>query len=89
MVWINYFSRVVMYAAAWAHTSPAARAQQDRAALEADRSEYAMKGARRGQVRETPLGRRSRFGPKAAFAAGGASMLGLVALVRRRPSDDG
>lgn len=25
LVWINYFSRVVMLAAAWAHTSPAAR----------------------------------------------------------------
>ena len=27
LVWINYFSRVVMYAASWAHTSPAARAE--------------------------------------------------------------
>ncbi|MBO0847554.1 MAG: YihY/virulence factor BrkB family protein, partial [Nocardioides sp.] len=26
LIWINYFSRIVMYAAAWAHTSPAARA---------------------------------------------------------------
>ena len=26
LVWINYFSRVVLYAAAFAHTSPAARA---------------------------------------------------------------
>ena len=26
VVWINYFSRVVMYAAAWAYTTPAARA---------------------------------------------------------------
>ena len=26
VVWINYFSRVVLYAAAWAYTSPAARA---------------------------------------------------------------
>jgi len=25
LVWINYFSRVVMFAAAWTHTSPAAR----------------------------------------------------------------
>jgi membrane protein len=29
LVWINYFSRVVMYAASWAHTSPAARADRD------------------------------------------------------------
>ncbi len=27
LVWINYFSRVVMYAASWAHTSAAARAE--------------------------------------------------------------
>ena len=26
LVWINYFSRVVMYAASWAHTSRPARA---------------------------------------------------------------
>lgn len=29
LVWINYFSRVTLYAAAWAHTSPAARAERD------------------------------------------------------------
>lgn len=28
LVWINYFSRVVMYAAAWAHTHPEARAEE-------------------------------------------------------------
>jgi membrane protein len=29
LVWINYFSRVILYAAAWAHTSPLARAERD------------------------------------------------------------
>ena len=29
MVWINYFSRVVVLSAAWAHTSPEARAIRD------------------------------------------------------------
>ena len=33
LVWINYFSRIVMYAAAWAHTSRSAR---DRARRRAD-----------------------------------------------------
>lgn len=35
LVWINYFSRVILYAAAWAHTSPVARDERDarRAAL--------------------------------------------------------
>ena len=84
VVWINYFSRVVLYAAAWAHTTPAARAQHDREQLEADRSEMAMKELAHVQLRETPPESSSRVGPKAAFAAGGASMLGLVALLRRR-----
>ena len=30
LIWINYFSRVVMYAAAWAYTSPSARAARER-----------------------------------------------------------
>jgi membrane protein len=38
LVWINYFSRVVLYAAAWVHTSAAARGQRERAVLEADRA---------------------------------------------------
>ena len=29
LVWINYFSRVVVLSAAWAHTSPEARAVRD------------------------------------------------------------
>ena len=35
VVWINYFSRVVVYAAAWAHTSARARAAGESAAVEA------------------------------------------------------
>ena len=84
VVWIYYFSRVVMYAAAWAHTSREARAQHDREALEADRTEYAMKELTTVELRETPTATSSRLSPKSAFAAGGASMLGLVALLRRR-----
>lgn len=84
VVWIYYFSRVVMYAAAWAHTTRAAREQRERAALEADRTEYAMKEITQVELRETPATSSSRVGPKAAFAAGGATALGLVALARRR-----
>lgn len=87
VVWMNYFSRVVLYAAAWAHTAPEARALRERAALERDRREYQMKELTRVELRETAPTASSRFGPKAAFAAGGASMLGLVALVRRRKDD--
>ncbi len=87
VVWINYFSRVVLYAAAWAHTTPAARAQRDRERLEADRSEMRMKELAHVQLRETPPSASRRVGPRSAFAAGGASMLGLVALLRRRKDD--
>jgi len=85
VVWINYFSRVVMYSAAWADTSRAARAQREREALEADRTEMGMMELAQVQLRETPPapeGRLRRQG--AAFAAGSASMLGLLALARRR-----
>jgi membrane protein len=86
LVWIYYFSRVVMYAAAWAHTSSGARAQREREALYADRSEEQMEELAEVTLRETPR-RRSRVSPGAAFAAGGASMLGLVAIARRRKED--
>jgi len=84
VVWIYYFSRVVMYAAAWAHTSAAARAQREREALHADRTEEQMRELAEVPLREAPAGERSRVSPGAAFAAGGVSMLGLVAVVRRR-----
>jgi membrane protein len=35
LIWINYFSRLVMYAAAWAYTSPAALAQRTTEAMRA------------------------------------------------------
>ena len=87
LVWIYYFSRVVMYAAAWAHTAAAAREQREREALHADRTEEQMKELAEVPLRETPARSTSRVSPKAAFAAGGASMLGLVALARKRKED--
>ena len=84
LVWINYFSRVVVLAAAWAHTSPEARAARE-AQLVADQTVEGPRidlAAAAGVVRTAPAPASSS--PKAAFAAGAASMLGLVALVRRR-----
>lgn len=85
VVWINYFSRVVVLAAAWAQTSPEARASRAEAAT----AEAMPEGpqidlvAAAGVVRPTS-GAAAPASPKAAFAAGAASMLGLLALVRRR-----
>lgn len=74
VVWINYFSRVVMYAAAWAHTAPDTRALLAKQQAEADRVSL---------VKQTPSAH-AGFSPRTAFAAGGATMLALVALLRRR-----
>lgn len=83
LVWINYFSRVVLYSAAFAHTSRAARALRVFEPAEppqgppspslADRPSADENGARPAWV--TP------------FAAGGAAALALVAVVRRRHDD--
>lgn len=77
LVWINYFSRIVMYAAAWAHTDPLTRAQatRDGVPVVARASEPPP-----AQPRSSP----ARLDPRVAFGAGAAAMLGLVALLRRR-----
>ena len=79
VVWINYFSRVVLYAAAWAHTSYEARgvrelAQQEHAALDAASSR--SHPAARPKAADEPAA-------PAAFVAGAAAMLGAVALARK------
>lgn len=86
LVWINYFSRVVVYAAAWAHTSPEARAARE-ARLVAEQTVEGPRidlAAAAGAVRPEKTGGAAAPSGKAAFAAGAASMLGLVALLRRR-----
>lgn len=102
VVWINYFSRVVMYAAAWAYTSRKARAarsgmQQGHVAKVAAAPEapagpvgqFAGSGAgARGRAMGTSGSGSGGAGPKAAFAAGGAAMLALIAVVRRKPKAD-
>jgi membrane protein len=84
VVWINYFSRVVMYAAAWAHTSPAAVEARERAAEPSGNETRQSLGMDAGRA---PSGRRKareeNLQPSAAFALGGAAMLGAVALARR------
>jgi len=83
VVWINYFSRVVLYAAAWAHTSPESREIQDRLALEADRHEESMKELTRVDLHEASS-EGGPVSPRTAFAGGAAAMLGFIAVVRKR-----
>jgi len=75
LVWINYFSRVVLYAAAWAHTSPAARAA--RPALEPEPVQGPPSPPLRARDADVDH-------PWAApFLGGALTMLGLTALLRR------
>ena len=80
LVWFYYFSRVVMYAAAWAHTTPEARLLREReAAAEAERIARS-----RVDLFKRPRPKRSRAAAvRRAFAAGVLSTLGLVAYLKR------
>jgi membrane protein len=79
LVWINYFSKVVMYAAAWAHTSGPARAAQTVHAVAVPAVPPPA------LVATVPtLAGRSGPDPRVAFGAGAATALGLVAWVRHR-----
>lgn len=74
LVWINYFSRVVLYSAAFAYTSPSARAARPEpvAAPVAGPPSPALEV----RVDDPPAWR-------APYAAGAFSMLGLMAIVRK------
>jgi membrane protein len=85
LVWINYFSRVVLYAASWAHTSRAARAQR------VPDPPAPPQGPPSPSLAQHPLaaaGANGRSGWWAPFAAGGATALGVAAVLRRRSGRD-
>lgn len=91
VVWINYFSRVVVLAAAWAHTSPQARAIREAReavdqAVQGPRIDLAaMAGAVRAEAAgPSSVAAAAPSSPRTAFAAGAAAMLAFVAVVRRR-----
>jgi membrane protein len=98
LVWINYFSQVIMAGAAWAYTSPEARAIRDR---QAERQRTRTELAERRRRRRERYGRRRRLeqngaplGPAAqrrvdrlSVAAGatvGVAATALLGAVRRR-----
>jgi membrane protein len=74
LVWINYFSRIVMYAAAWAYTAPSAEALRA--------AETAATAA--VPERPEPAAPPRRSDPRVAFGAGAATALAMVAALRRR-----
>lgn len=76
LVWINYFSRVVLYAAAFAHTSPAARAARP------EPEAAPVEGPPSPPVWHRPT---EPEGPAwaPAYVAGAVSTLGVVAVMKR------
>jgi membrane protein len=82
VVWINYFSRVVMYAASWAYVHPTARALRPVGAA-------LVQGPPSPPLpwRERLAADRAEEGPAARwatpFAAGSAATLAVVAVLRR------
>lgn len=79
VVWMNYFSRVVLYAASYAHTSPQARAQREADAPPAvvqgpSTPPLAVAGATPEPVRGAPL---------ASFLAGAATMVAAFGIFRK------
>ena len=93
LVWINYFSRVVMYAAAWAAVDEPRRTER----VETPRRSAADEGGSRRpgdpseEGAETGTRHPRRALPEvpasAWFGSGAASMLALMALLRRRRKD--
>jgi membrane protein len=80
LVWINYFSRVVLYAAAWAHTARVARAAREPKGRAVPASSSERPSAAPVQTSVAPRALDARV----AFGAGAAAMLGLMAALRRR-----
>ncbi len=87
IVWINYFGRLTFYAASWAHTSARARAMRSDEAppvqgpqLPNLRQVSTLVGASDADL--AGVGRARRWA--APFVTGGAAMLALVAVLRRK-----
>lgn len=81
VVWINYFSRIVLLAASWAHTAKRARYRRERDG----EHEAARIAATRVELRKLPGPRRPSLVERGRiFAAGAAATLALVAVLRRK-----
>jgi membrane protein len=83
LIWINYFSRLVMYAAAWSYTAPGARRLREAESLRAPGAALADDEA--GEPAEEASTRKRRPGVLVALAAAVAAALGARA--RRTRAD--
>lgn len=82
LVWINYMSRVTMYAASWAYTAPAEVAARRAAAAAAEEAEEAAIAEEAARVAEEMAdAERGRW--VRPFAAGSAAALAVTAVMRR------
>ena len=79
LIWINYTSRVVIFSAAWAHTTAGARMTREAAQPESELPTAGQDAVGGPGVVDVVAGRGSRT----AFAAGAVSMLAFVAAVSR------
>ncbi len=77
LVWINYFSRVILYAAAFAHTSPAARARRG------PEPAAPVAGPPSPPLAARPVVEKDGPAWVTPYVVGAVSTLGLVALARR------
>ena len=81
VVWMNYFSRVVVLAASWAHTTVAAREQREREQWQDD---AVVEGPRIEVASLAPAPAPAAGFATGSFAAGAGVMLALVAVLRRK-----
>jgi len=81
LVWINYFSRLVMYAAAWAYTAPKALRIRTAEALIAPGAALAEHEASTAQAGEEGAAAKRRPG---LVVAGATAAAAVLAVVRRR-----
>jgi membrane protein len=85
LVWINYFSRVILYSAAWAYTDPRA------VALRRTEPAEPVQGPPLPSIDELPTGgqaHRDGRSRKGAFAAGAVAGAAAAVVIRGRTSGD-
>ncbi|QYJ02515.1 YihY/virulence factor BrkB family protein [Nocardioides panacisoli] len=85
VVWINYFARVLMYAAAFAHTGPQAVAQREAEAAAEEAAQVAELAEAVEEQAAVVARRETRGKVSGPFAAGAVGAATLAAMLRKRP----